>query len=342
MEIIGILSRWNATCGISLHAELIGHEFIRLGYKLKVFAPYIKSANKWWHHKILREDEVYIKRCYEEVAPDSTGGAIDKEAILSEEFDCLIIESYASLPYKAIEEIFPELKKKAKVIAVIHEGRRKDIKYSLDNFDRVVVFDERYKKMLGKSAKVEIVPYPCNPVVKSDRRFAEDGLKFLTFGRQPSYEYYDYIKALDDLSKRYDFTYKVIRSDGLIPFKRPWLVQERRRIDDVYPVLHSADLHLIPKRQTSYVVVSSTLCQCLGALVPTVVPDTRHFETLPEIEGVKPAIVYKDVDDLKEKIERVIEDEDYRRKVLRAAEKYVEENRSDKIAQTFLRLLDSI
>ncbi|RLG96466.1 glycosyltransferase family 1 protein, partial [Candidatus Bathyarchaeota archaeon] len=283
-----------------------------------------------------------IKRCYEEVAPDSTGGAIDKEAILSEEFDCLIIEPYASLPYKAIEEIFPELKKKGKVIAVIHEGRRKDIKYSLDNFDRVVVFDERYKKMLGKSAKVEIVPYPCNPVVKSDRRFAEDGLKFLTFGRQPSYEYYDYIEALDDLSKRYDFTYKVIRSDGLIPFKRPWLVQERRRIDDVYPVLHSADLHLIPKRQTSYVVVSSTLCQCLGALVPTVVPDTRHFETLPEIEGVKPAIVYKDVDDLKEKIERVIEDEDYRRKVLRAAEKYVEENRSDKIAQTFLRLLDSI
>ena len=45
---------------------------------------------------------------------------------------------------------------------------------------------------------------------------------------------------------------------------------------------------------------------------------------------------------MKEKIERVIEDEDYRRKVLRAAEKYVEENRSDKIAQTFLRLLDSI
>jgi len=338
METIGILSRWNATCGISLHAELIGHQFISLGYKLKVFAPYIESANKWWHHKILREDELYIKRCYEEVAPDATGGSVDKEAILSEDFDCLIIESYASLPYKAIEEILPELKKKAKVVAVIHEGRREDVKYSLDNFDKIVVFDERYKEMLGESVDAEVIPYPCNPVVRGNRRFAEDGLKFLTFGRQPSYEYYDYIKALDDLSKRYDFTYKVIRSDGLIPFKRSWLIQEQRRINDVYPVLHSVDL----KKQTNYIVVSSTLFQCLGALVPTIVPNTRHFETLPEIDGVKPAVVYRDVDDLKRKIERIIEDEDYRKSVLKASEKYVEENRSDKVARMFLRLLDSI
>ena len=34
-----MLSRWNTACGVSLHAELVGREWVKMGHKLTVFAP---------------------------------------------------------------------------------------------------------------------------------------------------------------------------------------------------------------------------------------------------------------------------------------------------------------
>ena len=350
MQTIGIFSRWNATCGVSMHAELIAMEFLDMGYNLKVFAPYVHSASKWWHHKIVREEEEkFVIRCYDELEPKTmSGGRVDEGKILSEDLDYLIVESYASIPYKSVEHLVKKLRKRGTVVvAVIHEGSRKDIRYSnLCIFDALVVFDERYinEVVYDYSHLAKIIPYPCHPVRKGNRKFAEDILTFFTFGRQPAQEYGDYIKALDVLSLRYSFIYRVIRSNGLLPFSKPWLKQERKRLDntEVYRYLHSSDIHLIPKGQTKYVVVSSTLCQCLGALIPTVVPDTRHFEVLPEYDGVKPAVVYSDVEDLKEKLIRLVEDEEFRKNVVNSAERYVEENRSDKIARKFVKLFKEL
>ncbi len=343
---IGIISRWNATCGVSMHAELIGREFLKMGNDLIVFAPFIQSANRWWHHKIIREDEDFVVRCYEELMPpDFTGGWFDVNAVLNEDLDLLVVESYESLPYKYVEEIVKRLRGKIVTIAVTHEGRREDIKYDLNLFDAVVVFDERYKReVVHGYQNVVVIPYPCHPIKTGNRRFAEDLLTFFSFGRQPVGEYYDFIRVLDDLASRYEFVYRVVRSDGLLPFSRKWLIQEQRRLttEQVYEYLNSSDVHLIPKGNTRRVVVSSTLYQCLGALVPTIVPNTRHFEILPEIDGVKPAIVYKDLEDLKQKIIRVIEDEEFRREVINSAKRYVEENRSDKIASKFIKLFNVI
>ncbi len=349
MYAIGILSRWNATCGISMHAEMIAREFIKMGHYVKVFAPHVDSANKWWHHKIIRDkEENFVIRCYDELDPQTmNGGRIEMEKILSENFDLFIVESYASIPYSDVEKLVKKLKERGtKVFAVIHEGCRDHIKYSdMRVFDAIVVFDERFiNEMLPENRDIaHVIPYPCHPIVKGNRKFAENGLMFFSFGRQPAGEYLDFVKALDWLSKRYDLTYIVVRSDGLLPFNKPWLKQERKRLsnEDVFKYLHSSDIHLIPKGQTKNVVVSSTLCQCLGALIPTVVPNTRHFETLPEYEGVKPAVVYDDVDDLKSKLVRLIEDEEFRNKVIKSAERFVEENRSDKIAKKFIELLES-
>ena len=77
----------------------------------------------------------------------------------------------------------------------------------------------------------------------------------------------------------------------------------------------------------------------MGSLVPTVAPNSRHFENLPEINGVTPAVIYSDIYDLRRKIVRLIEDEEYRKKVSKAAERYVEENRSDKIARKYINVL---
>ena len=351
MYSIGIFSRWNATCGVSMHAELIGNELIKMGHRLKIFAPHVESANRWWHHRIIRSDEEdFVVRCYTELHPNTmSGGIIDEEKVLSEDLDFLIVESYSSIPYAELERLIKKIREKRneiKIIAVVHEGSRKDIRYSsLNIFDAVVVFDERYiEELLYDCQNIRIIPYPCHPVVRGNRKFAEDMLTFFSFGRQPVEEYGDYFKALDALSLKYDFVYRVIRSNGLLPFDRPWLRQEQRRLTnrEVYRYLHSSDIHLLPKGKTNYVVVSSTLCQCLGSLVPTIVPDTRHFETLPVIDGVKPVVIYEDIKDLKRKIEVLVEDGSYRKSVVGAAEKYVEKNRSDRVAKKFIELFNEL
>ncbi len=341
---IGVLSRWKATCGVSMHAEMIVGEFLRMGHDVTVFAPRIESANRWWHHRILGEDEDFVVRCYDEVDPSGGRGGIDFDAVLSHDFDLFIVESYQCLPYPHVEKMVWKLREKGtKVFAVIHEGRREDVGYSsLNSFDAVIVFDRRYVEMLSHDAYV--VPYPRNPVVRGNRRFGEDGIVLFSFGRQPVGEYLDYVRAVDWLSKRYDVVYRVVRSDGPLPFDKPWLRQERRRLsnEEVYEALHGSDIHLIPKGRTNNVVVSSTLCQCLGAMVPTVVPNTRHFETLPEYDGFKPAVIYEDLNDLKAKLVRIIEDGEFRKNVLKAAERFVNENRKDKVAKRILEIFESV
>ncbi|GAG79554.1 unnamed protein product, partial [marine sediment metagenome] len=97
------------------------------------------------------------------------------------------------------------------------------------------------------------------------------------------------------------------------------------------------DVHLIPKSSTDSVVVSSTAFQCLGALAPIVVPNTKHFELL-EKEIVK----YNNRKELKEAIIKLILDEDFRKDVLNSAEKYVNNNSSEKVAELFIKLFRDI
>ncbi|MFQ6051265.1 MAG: glycosyltransferase family 1 protein [Candidatus Hydrothermarchaeota archaeon] len=346
MYTIGIFTRWNATCGVSMHAEIIAKEFIEMGYDVKIFAPYVSSANKWWHHKIIRNDEDYIIRCYQELDPETMiGGGIDEDKIISEDLDYLIVESYSSLPYSELEHLVKKIKEKTKVVAVIHEGKKEDIKYSnLRIFDAVVAFDHRYKNNMIKNEQVRIIPYPCYPVSKGNRRFGEEKLVFFSFGRQPPNEYKDYIEVLKILNSKYDLVYEVIRSNGPLPFDFPWLKQKQKKLenDEIYKYLHSSDIHLLPKGRTNCIVVSSTLSQCLGSLTPTVVPNTKHFELLPSINGVRPVIPYQNVKDLRRKIEKLVDDENYRKKIADAAKKFVEENRSDKIAQKFIMLYEEL
>lgn len=339
---IALFTRWNATCGVSMHAEMMVDEFFKKGNDVIVFAPYIESADKWWHHRIVREDEDFVVRCYRELSPDTmAGGGIDFDKIMKEDFDFLLVESYNSIPYQDVEIMVRELRgKNIPVGLVVHEGAKEDMRYSsLDIFDFVAVFDGRYKDMLnGYGGNIEIVPYPCYPAREGNRKFGEDKIIFFSFGRQPEREYNDFIEALKFIEGKYDFVYRIVRSDGLLNVNEKWIEQKQERIVDtfhVYEYLHSSDIHLLPKGHTEKVVVSSTLCQCLGSLVPTVAPNTRHFEMLPED---KPVVLYNDVEDLKGKLIEIIESEDLRDKLKENAKRYVEMFSKGKIADRFLNL----
>ena len=57
---------------------------------------------------------------------------------------------------------------------------------------------------------------------------------------------------------------------------------------------------------------------------------------------MKPAVIYENLEDLRMKIERLIEDDAFRESVKRAALRYVEENSVEKVADKFIKLLESI
>ena len=348
---VALLGRWNATCGVSLHGELIGRELLRRGYSLRVFAPLPESAGRWWHHKIVRRDEEFVRRVYTELSPEGEEGHLDPEDVLSEQFDLLLVESYEKLPYRDVEELVRRLRERGiPAVAVIHESCSEDLRYSnLALFSALVVFDERYlKEVLGERAKgvrVEILPYPCLPVREGSRRFAEDGrIVFFSFGRQPVGEYRDFLHVLRKLREDYPrIVYRVVRAGEPLGAKEEWIFEEQKVLDleEIYALLHSSDVHLLPKGRTNRVVVSSTLSQTLGSLCITVAPDTRFFETLPRGEEA-PVVLYRDSSDLELKLRELLNSPELRERIRENARRFVEENSLPKVADGFLKLFDRL
>ena len=333
---------------MSLHAELVGRELLKRSHTIKVFAPYLQSAGRWWHHKLIREDEDFVERIYSELSPDGEEGHLDVDKVLKEDFDFLLVESYEKMPYRDTEQLIKKLKEKGiPSLAVIHEGTAEDIKYDLSLFDAVVVFDGRYREevIAGKvpEEKVYEIPYPCLPPVERERKFADDGrIVFFSFGRQPIEEYEDFVAALREIHKRFsNIVYRVVRAGQLLEVSDPWIVQEERilDIDEIYRYLLSSDFHLLPKGNTRRVVVSSTFYQTVGSLCITVSRDSRFFETHKREGSI---ILYEDRGDLVVKLTKAIEDETFREEVRRSAYKLALHNSVKRITDRFEELINSI
>ena len=349
---IAMMSRWNATCGISAHAELLGREWVKK-YDLTVFAPTLESATDWHHNPIEKEDDEFVIRGYEQPERIGKTGWID-ERLWKEDYDVLVIQGLELLPIPTLMELFPKIN--AKKVLVWHVGKLPIYKelYKL-KFDVIVCFDFRFKNMLeGKYPDeiISIIPYPCRPVAKvkvkgdSDKKRARnelgmpsDKIILFSFGKQPLYEYKDYLWLANELKGKYDLKYLVLRSYGDSPPESDFL-EVRRGIpeyEEIYKYLRAADIFLLPRSETEYIVVSSTVFQCLGALTPIVVPEVGYVELMD-----KEMVKYRNRDDLKGKVIRLIEDEDLKEEVLRHAEHYVIENSAEKIANKFMCLFEDI
>lgn len=343
---IAMMSRWNATCGISAHAELVGREW-RKKHALTVFAPTLESATDWHHKLIEHEDEELVIRGYEQ--PESMGeaGWID-ERLWREDYDVLVLQGLELLPVPTLLEIFPKIK--AKKVLVWHVGTLPEYEdlYKL-NFDAIVCFDFRFENMLKEKYpedKIHTIPFLCRQVVKGDKKRARDELAIprdkiilFSFGKQPLYEYEDYLWLANELNKKYDLKYLINRSYGDIPPKTDFLDIRRCRPEygEIYKYLYAADVFLMAIWKSETIVFSSTVSQCLGALTPIVAPDVRHVELMN-----KEIVKYKKRRDLKEKVIRLIEDEEMRKEVLRHAEYYVRENSAEKIAEMFITLFNDM
>jgi glycosyltransferase involved in cell wall biosynthesis len=194
--------------------------------------------------------------------------------------------------------------------------------------------------------KINIIPFPCRPVVKGNKKRARkelgipgDKTLLFSFGKQPLFEYKDYLWLAKELEKRYDLKYLVLRSYGDLPPESDCLEVRRGtpEYEVIYKYLYASDAFLWPKVETENIVITSTVCQCLGALTPIVAPAVRHVELID-----KEIVKYKDRKDLKEKVIRLIEDADFKQEVLRHAGQYVRENSAEKIAKKFILMFEDV
>jgi len=135
---IAILSRWNTACGVSLHAELIGREWVKNGHNLTVFAPN--------NIRPIGEDEGYVVRCFSDEG-DHTETFFNPEPFLDTDYEILVVERVEWVPLEPLKRIFSEMKKKARIVYVVHERRcpTNPLFYEF-NWDNVVCFDQRYRE----------------------------------------------------------------------------------------------------------------------------------------------------------------------------------------------------
>jgi|GEM_PF-5571520 hypothetical protein len=58
---IGMMGAWNQTCGVSIHAELVGRAWVEQGHPLRGFS-FIE--NDYHGRSLVGQDEDYVTRCF--------------------------------------------------------------------------------------------------------------------------------------------------------------------------------------------------------------------------------------------------------------------------------------
>ncbi len=352
---IALITRWGATCGVSFHAEAICREFLKLGVKVVIYAPTLESACRDWHHVLTPDSSVEsVYRVYSETSELEYpyGGWVDEHAIACGDYDAIVIEGYSRLPVVELSRVLKKLGNKP-VVTVLHTGYPRDAEPLLKLLPNkyVVVFDERYcREVVSRvdyklNGMVRVIPYPVlTDYIAGRRELSDECYKLFSFGRQPISEYYDYIHVARKLSQELNIKYHIIRCRDKIPVNYSWLVQETRILSlrEILESVANSHIHLIPKSETKAVVVSSTVAQTIYAGTPTIVPDTRYFETIPTDENGFGAVVkYRlgDLRDLYSKIKKILLDESVREMVVREAMRYALENSCRRVAMMMLELI---
>ncbi|MCK4476502.1 MAG: hypothetical protein KAU16_07220 [Methanophagales archaeon] len=282
---IALLSRGNTACGVSLHAELIGREWIKMGHSLSVFAPN--------NIRPVKEDEDYVIRCYSDEG-DHKKTFFHPESFLDTDYDILVAERVERVPLEPLREIFPEIRKKAKTVYVVHERKlpTNPMFYDLE-WDAIVCFDERYKRQLSNfEDKIHIIPYPAGYLRRGNKQEARKKLGLppnakiiFGYGWAPELHVFPILPSLQELCKHLSFVYLVLADpttkeiEKLRNYEFMELRQELPPMDRIVTYLHASDIYLVHKQKKEVregaAVVPSAILMCIGASTPIVTSDTE-------------------------------------------------------------------
>jgi len=313
---IGMMCLWNAANGPSIHAELVGRAWVKLGHKLRVF-----SAEKHPDARpTLQKDEDFVIRHFRvnEVIPFTRAASFDPSPLLHEAYEVFVAQNVERLPADKLLEVFPEIKKKAVTVQVVHEGKApEDPLYYKFDWDAIVCFDQRYKDYLVRSfpaERIHIVPYPYRQLELGDKGDAKEKLAFpfdrkivFSFGFRPK-DIVSVLPALKEVDKEYPLRYVIIANpesevDELREAQKTYhfidLQVRPLPQDELYTYLHASDALLIHREssQKYKAVVSSSVCQVLASGCPILFHESNYVE-LHGDEIVK----YRDFQDMKTKL----------------------------------------
>ena len=341
--------------GQSAHAEPIGRAWLEMGHKLKVFAPSGMDLTL-----IYQQDEPFVSRCYMQDIwgeRDRSDFFFNPQPFLDEDYEIFLVEMASIMPMPELLSIFPQIKKKAKTVHVVHEtGLPEDHNWYKFDWDSIVCFDERYKEFLGKAfprEKIAIIPFPCHPPAHGDKRAARrllglplDKKIVFAYGADSVYFHVELFPVMEKLSKDYPVLFLLLshHTQTVVPelkcMPEFFLLRDEMPADDrLYTYLHASDAYIYYGRMSiDGVGVSSCVTTCLGAGRPVLVPGYCNFFDLSGKEVIK----YGDFQDLEQKLRGMFGGVESYRENLAAADGYAVRNSSEKVASQFIRLFEKL
>ncbi len=351
---IGMMGAWNTDSGASVHTELVGRNFIKLGHEITVFS-FLKHS--FHGTAIVGEDEDYVTRCF--TVSSEKEPQLLAMPFLEKDYDFFLVEDLGMLPQDHLGKIFHWVKRKAKTINVIHDGNLKeDPSFYQFDWDAIVCFDKRYYnflKLAYPEELIHIIPYPCLPWRPGDREKSRKELDLpinkkivLLFGPASEHgaEKYHIMKEFE--SDYPTLILVVTKHEGSLKKWRDLKQEDRGNmieireetpsIEELYEYLYASDLLLYNKQgKTGIVTVASTAFQCLGSGCPMVALKSSFVETLNDA-----VYQYENDGELRTCIASVFEKDRKYAGVIKSAEKYVGKNSAINVAKKFIKLFESL
>ena len=343
---IAMMSAWNETSGVSIHAELVGREWVKAGNELKVFSFLEEDFHG---HALIGTDEDYVIRCF---GTPERSNYLNPIPFLREDYDFFVAQDLGMLPRDKLGKIFYRIRKKAKTILVVHTNKLKDDPsfYQFD-FDAVVCFDYRFKNFLKEvypEDKIHIIPFPCHPWKEGNKEEARRKLglplnkKIIFVFGQKWINMLDTVPMLLDISKEYPLlllifsaaqrVYGFEKLGKAVTIRKEVLEQEK-----IYDYLYAADAMIFGKHSLKGAVLSSTAHLIMGSGCPIIARDSNFFEMMS-----KEVLKYRNLEEFRENLISVFDRDERYKECCQAAKEYVEKNSSDKIADKFLKLFKEL
>jgi len=352
---IALFSKWNAADGTSILAELIGRELAKK-YDLTVFAPIndVKPVQGM-------TDEDYVIRCCNVRGTPSGKWIFDPKPFLEKDYDILVLQRIEWIPMEELIKIYPKIKEKAKVIYVVHEVKLPENPlFWKFEWDAVICFDERYKRMwkdVYPKEKIHMIPYPCNPVRRGDKNKSRQELNLpldkkivLMYGWYPKTHIFPLLPHLAELRKHNDFVLLLVISRDYLDKELLKEIEKHDFIEwrDELPLtskldkyFHASDVYIFYKPKYEFkpgqIMVSSSILSYLGTLTPILAIGSPYIQLLGG------AIMrFSNMEELKDKLVSVFEGKPMVKRTLMDAEKYVIRNSKEKVAQEYIKLFNKL
>jgi hypothetical protein len=350
------MGAWNSDSGASIHAELVGREWVKMGIDLNVFTFYKHAFHGTAITK--KEDESYVKRCFPAFGFPNID--MDIAALLETDYDIFVTQDLGMLPIDHLLDIFPKIKKKAKTVTVIHDGTLStNPNFFKFDWDQVVCFDKRYFDFLKEGypeGKISIIPYPAFPLHTGDKMEArrelglpEEKKIVLIFGAAAEHAL-NTVVALDRLvltNDKHDVClvllteiervlskFKHIRNRVKFDFR---VIEQSPDIELLYKYLHASDCMIYNKHSSHGVVVASSVYQCLGSKCPILARNSNFVDPFAH-EVLK----YEHYYDLEDNLVDVFEGGRNYRRQQQAVEDYLEDNAAEPTAEKFIKLFENL